>query len=583
MEVIMKKTFTIIFLAALALSGCHKPEFVEATVSRQGLTSISAIIPDGMYADQVLAKLVIDEASYENGEFVLEVPYYFPETSEDQSVKYMTSLRVQAELQPNYKITPGLGLLDLTEVHSFTLTYPDGTSRPITISAKRVKSKSCSLLSFLVEDVMVSGVIYEEKKEILIPYLEDLSSVSVSGQVSSHAKISKISGEEYAAGNKYSMNDGATVTVLAADGKTSQTYAVSKGIPALLDQGLRLSSISNLFNIDPVSMCSLPAYDVETFVSLAGLGNNIIVSTGSGNPVCLNCYTGQVVGEINVGDVVVNALTNDEAGHVIMCNFAKGGDSAEDVNIYSISSITGTPALLTTFTNPVTEPIGHRIKVIGDISGTAVIVLTAEGVSGVTTTAKAVVLYVKNGAVDKVDSIDFADLGFGWGSAPVHFATIIPASLTPDLDGWFLDYYEGNSDATAEAEGGESYILHYVDGKHKDSQVALIGNWANNPNCLDIKTFNGSRYMTLFVVSHFPQWGIGPRLYLFDANDPSSASQILANTGIEWFQKGSYASDLGASGDVVIMPTPDGYRMFVYYYDHHAQAIGAYCADCFKI
>lgn len=579
----MKKIFAFSILALMAATACHKPEYVEPTVKRQGITSISAIIPSGQYADQVLTKLVVDEESFLSGNFVLEVPYYFPETSEDQSVKYMTALRVQAELQPNYRISPALGMLDMTEPHEYTLTSPDGSTRTITISAKRVKPKACSLLSFLVEDVMVSGVIYEEKKEILIPYLDDLSSVSVSGQVSSHATISKISGAKYEEGGKYSMNDGATVTVLAANGTNYQTYTVRKGIPELLEQGLRVSSISNLFNIDPVSMCGLPSYDVESFVSLAGLGSNIVVSTGTGNPVYLNCYTGQKIGELNLGGIAADAITNDEAGHMLICNFAQGGASAETVNIYKMASITDAPALVYSFVNPVTEPIGHRIKVLGNIESNAVIVLTAEGIQGVTTTAKAVVLNVSAGAVTKVYSVDFADLGFGWGSAPVHFATIIPASMTPELDGWFLDYYEGNSDPAAEAAGDESYILHYVDGKHKDNQAALIGNWANNPNCLDIKTFNHSRYMTLFVVSHFPQWGAGPRLYLFDVNDPSSASLVLGNTAIEWYQKGSYASDLGASGDVVIMTTPDGYRMYVYYYDHHAQAIGAYVADCFKI
>lgn len=570
----------------MLFSACHKPEYVEPTVIRQGITSISAIIPTGQYADQVISKLTVDEAAYESGEFVIEIPYYFPETSEDQSVKYMTALRVQAELQPNYKLSPALGLLDLTEVHEYTLTSPDGSTRPVTISAKRVKPRGCTLLSFLVEDVMVSGVIYEDKKEILIPFLDDLSAVSISGQVSSHATISKISGKAYVAGQKYNMNDGAQVTVLAADGTHSQTYTVRKGIPELLDQGLRTTSISNLFNIDPVSMIGLPSYDVLSYVSLAGLGNNIIVDLGLGQtPVYLNCYTGKKEGEINLGSAVADAITNDEAGHMLLCNFVEGGASAGTVNIYKTSSVTEAPVLLHSFVNPATEPIGHRIKVIGNVDTDAVITLTAEGIAGVTTTAKAVALYIKSGAVTKTEVLDFADLGFGWGPAPVSYASVVPASLTPDLDGWFVDWYESNSDAAIAAEdsNADAYILHYVDGKHKDNRTALIGNWANNPNCLDIKTFNGSRYMTLFVVSHFPQWGIGPRIYLYDVNDPSSASLVLGNRSIEWFQKGSYAPDLGASGDIVMMPTTDGYRMYVYYYDHHAQSIGAYVADCFKI
>lgn len=584
MEVIMKKTFLYMIALAAAVAGCHKPEFVQPTVDRQGITSISAIIPSGKYADQVLAKLTVDEATFEKGEFVLEIPYFFPETSEEQSVKYMTGLRVQAELQPNYRIVPGLGMLDLTEVNEFSLVCPDGTSRPITISSKRVKSKACKLLSFLVEDVMVSGIIYEDKSEILIPFLGDLSSVSVSGQVSSHASISKVSGAAYSAEGKFNMNDGATVTVLAADGKTSTTYSVRQGIPELLDQGLRLSSIASLFNIDPVSMCSLPAFDELAYVSLAGLGSKVVVCTGTGTPVYLNCYTGKNEGQVNLGSAVADAITNDDAGHMLICNFATGGTSAEKVNIYRTSSVTEEPVLVCSFDNPASEPIGHRIKAVGDVCGDAVVVLTAEGIAGVTTTAKAVVLYIKGGNLIETKVLDFSSLGFAWSDAPVGFATVVPASLTPDQDGWFVDWYEGNADqAVADADSNaDAYILHYVDGKFKDSHAALVGNWANNPNCLDVKTFNGTRYMTLFVVSHFPQWGTSPRLYLYDITDPSSASVVMSNRDIAWFQKGTNA-DGGASGDVVMMPTPDGYRMYVYYYDHHAQAIGAYVADCFKI
>ena len=38
----------------------------------------------------------------------------------------------------------------------------------------------------------------------------------------------------------------------------------------------------------------------------------------------------------------------------------------------------------------------------------------------------------------------------------------------------------------------------------------------------------------------------------------------------------------GASGDVVIAPSADGYKMYVYYYDHNAQDVGAYVVDCIK-
>ncbi len=570
----MKKIIITASAALCLLSACHEPEYVKASADRQGLTSLTAIILDGEYAGQEISKLDVSEEMYEDGNFVIEIPYYFPVTSEEQSTKYMTRLRVQAELQPDYKISPSLGLLDLTEVNNFTLTDPNGKSRPITITSKRVKSTACSLLSLLVEDYMVSGVIYEAQKKVLIPSFEDMTNVKVSGQVSSHAQITRIGGKTYSADGRFDLSTGSSITVLAANGTTSTTYSVEQGIPALLDYGMNLSSVKQLFNVDPVTLCGLPAYTEGCYVSLAGLGNSVIVCTGStASPAVLNCFTGQKSGELNVAPAVADAITNDDAGHLLLVNFAQGGDAAQTVNIYRMNSETDTPALLHSFTNPIDVPIGHRIKALGDIDNNAVIVLTAEGIDGVTITAKAVVLKVSAGAVTSVDVQDFASYGFGWGSAPISYATIVPASLNPDSDGWYLDYYEGNADADG------AYLLHYINGS--DTVIDKVGDWGQNPNCLDVKTFNGSRYMTLFVVSHFPQWGYGPRLYLYEVSSPDSPSRLLANESIGWYNKGDYSPDYGACGDVVMVPTTDGYRMYVYYYDHHSQAIGAFVSDCF--
>ena len=577
----MKNNIIIRLLAALpllgCLSACHEPEYISSTADRQGLTSLTAIISEGIYANKELTKLTIDEEMYNSGQFVLEIPYYYPETSTDESVYYMTALRIQAELEPNFKIVPGLGLLDMTESYDFTLECPDGTSRPITISAKRVKPSACQLLSFFIEDYAVSGIIYEEEGRVLVPFLEDLSDVTFTAQVSSHAKISKISGQSYLPGMKYDLGTGATITVLAGNGTTSKTYTIEQGIPELLDFGLNTQSIAPLFNIDPVAMAGLPAYTTLSYVSLAGLGNNVIVCTGSdATPVYLNCFTGAKLGQINTGGATVDVITNDEAGHMLLANYAEGGLTAGEVNIWRTSSVEAAPTLFYSFTNPVDVPIGHRMKVLGNIDADAVICFTAEGIDGVTTTAKAVYLLVKGGSVQDVYVKDFVSLVGGWGSAPINFATVVPAGLDPVSDGWFLDYYEENCDADG------NYLLHYIDGSMNDNIVSRIGDWGNNPNCLDIKEFNGARYMSLFVVSHFPCWGRPPQLYLFDASSPSSTSLVVSNTSLSFFQDGDYSGDTGASGDVVICPTTDGYRIYIYYYDHHAHSIGAYVADCFK-
>lgn len=577
----MKKTLYTLSLLLLACA-CHQPEYVLPTAVRQGLTSLTAIMVDGPYAGQELGRLNVTDP--EADLFEIPIPYYYPESSDDETLIYMTGIRVQAELQPNFTISPKLGMMDLTEENWFTFTDPLGASRKICITGKRVKPAACSLLSIMVEDVKTSGVIYENDKRILIPFLEDLSAVSVSGQVSPHAKITKINGKAYKADGKYNLNTGATLTVQAGDGTTTQTYSISQGIPALMSQGLRTESIAQLSHVDPVSVVHLPAYNEKAYVSLAGIGTHILVGLGEGRkPFILDAFTGTKTGEMVLGDAVADCIANDDAGHVLLCNAAQGGAEAAAVNIYTTADPRQTPTLLYSFTNPAMFPIGHRMKVLGNITGEAVIVFTAEGIAGVSTSSEIVYLKVEGGTVTSVNTKDFSSLGLGWGAAPVNFATVVPASLTPEKDGWFLDYYEGNSDPSVTHGNDDCYILHYIDGRDNDHWVELMGNWAVNPNCLDVKTFNGARYLALFAVSHFPEWDIRPRLHFFEVTSPDSATRMFTNDYMTIYQKGATDAEVGAAGDVALVPSADGYRLYVYYYDHHAQAIGAYVADCFEI
>ena len=582
----MKNNYIIPFIiAALCAASCHEPEYVAPTANRQGLTSLTAIMTSGPYVDQELGKLTITDP--EATRFEIPIPWYYPEASNNETLVYMLKLRIQAELQPNWKITPTLGIVDLTEDNKYTVIDPSGNSKEITITGARFKPSSCSLLSFMVEDVKTSGVVYEDDSKLLIPYLEDLSAVKVSGQVSPHAKISKINGKNYSSTAKYNLNTGATVTIEAGDKTTTKTYNVEQGIPNLLSQGLRLESVSRLCNVDPVSIVGLPDYTNECYVSLAGIGSTMIVGLGVGrNPVKVDAFTGSRIGEMNIAPAVADCLTNDDAGNLIFANFAQGGESAGTVNVYTSSTLTDTPTLLHSFVNPISFPIGHRVKAMGNVKGDGVIVFTSEGISGVSVSSEIVVLTVEGGAVTSIDVKDFAPYGLNWGAAPINIATVTPASPTPFDDGWFVDYYEGskgNVDPSVDDEQADCYILHHIDKKGKDTWLELVGNWSVNPNCLDTRTFNGARFLALFTVSHFPEWECRPRLHFYDATDPAFASLLFANDGISIFQKGAHDALWGAAGDVVMVPTNDGYRLYLYYYDHHAQAIGAYVADCFEI
>jgi len=564
MEVIMKKTIFTILALVIAATACHKPEYIEPTAERQGLTSLTAIFTFGPYVDQELAKLTIEDDGVDR--FVIPIPYFFPATSDSPTLAYLTKVRVQAELQPNFTLEPALGILDLTEENVFTYTNPKGVSRKIVITGERVKSSECDILAFTLSNPTVSGVVNKETKTVILPTRDDVTKAKATVTVSAHATVfpDPTKARDYTNPVKF--------TITAHDGTTAE-YTVQTGDPEKIDFGFNSSSLEKLFNFDPVSHLGLPDYSTTSPISLAAIQGKLIISTGDGSaPMYIDGLTGEKKGTIKTGSAKVGSITNDEMEHLLMVNVAQGGDNREMVNIYATSSVTEDPVLFYSFENPLAVPVGHKMKVMGDIEKDAVIVLTSEGIYGVTVATEAIYIPVRNAQATEFFTVNFAAVTPGWGEAPANMATVVAASTTPDKDGWYYSYYGDNTD-------GEAYLLHYMDAKGNDAVIARIGNWANNPNCLDSKTFNHARYMTLFVPSHFPCWGIGPMIYLYNITDPASAAIEFSNESIGWYQQGTYA---GASGDVVLSPSADGYKLFVYYYDNNSQVVGGYSVDCIK-
>ena len=217
---------------ALGLTACHEPEYVQPDENAtRGIISIKAIFPDGKYADQVLATLNVTDPDMDR--YAIPIPWYYPITSDDQTLVYVTDLRIVAKLAPNYYLEPGLSKLDLTEENKFTLKGPDGYSKDIIITGDRRLPDLCDLVTFSIPDVMVDGVVYADKKEVIIPYSGDLSAVHVEGQVSPHATISMIGDKKWTENGTYNFNDEQTITVLAEDGE-------SKGVSARVVQSLSI-------------------------------------------------------------------------------------------------------------------------------------------------------------------------------------------------------------------------------------------------------------------------------------------------------------------------------------------------------
>lgn len=571
----MKKIILYIIVALAAFYSCQKPQFVEPTADRQGITSLTAFFTSGTYVDQALAKLEIDDPNLDR--YVIPVPWFFPEESDDVTTIHMTRVRVRAELATNCRIDPPLTILDLTQENKFTYTNAQGESRDIIITGKRTKSSNAKCMEFaLVDPYRIDGFVNDDAKEIYLFTTDDLTGFSAEATANAHSTVK----DDLTVKKNY--NEEQTVTMVAHDG-TEHEFKIIKKYPSKIPYGIRDSSARQLFNFDPVTRLGFPSPvigAVNAYPSLGYIDGSVVVCLGDGSvPVYLDGLTGVKKGEINLGAAVAASITSDEGGNLLITNHA---EPTETVNIYRTKSVAAAPELFHSFVNATDVPIGYHVKVHGNVDTEAVIILTYEGIAGVTTTSKYTRIVVEAGQVVATETFDLSGISMGWGPAPANAAKVVSAASTPN-DGVFLSYY---TPFTGDAHN----VMFYVNGK--GSIAASLDMIANenikistnfNSNVLDCKTYNNATYTVSFITSHFPEWTIKPRLYIYDTTMPTSIKDgqpVLSNPDIEMYQTGFSAT---AAGDVIAAPSADGFKIYIFYFDHNAGVIGGYVADCIDI
>ena len=571
----MKKIYLLLIAVLAVFASCQKPEYVEPTVERQGITSLTAYFTSGKYVDQAIAKLEISDPDADRYE--IPIPWFFPEESEDPTTFYMTRLRVRAELATNCKIDPPLTILDLTQENRFTYTNAQGESRPIIITGKRTKSAKCTLLSFnLTKPFRVDGFVNDETNEIYLFTTDDLKSFSAEATPCAHATV------ETNLTVKKNYNNEQQVTVVAQDGKTTRTYKIVKKYPTKIPYGFREASVRQLFNFDAASRLGFPTFSAELIKpSLAFVQGYLVACLGNGDaPVYMDGLTGVKQGTINIGSAPAAAITSDEGGNLILSNHA---EPTESVEIYRTKSVDTAPVLFHTFKNETDVPVGYHIKVHGNIDTDAVIILTHEGVDGLTATSKYTRIVVSAGKVTATETMDVSGLGIGWGSAPTSAAKVVPVS-NKFQDGVMLSYYTPYTSTDTRCS------IKYVNGNgvlaatlpvFEDADLASN----HNSNVMDAKTYNNASYLVHLVSSYFPNWSCGPQLRVFDITSPTSikdGTPVLKNEALEYELPGSYITNYSAA-DVIMAPSADGFKVFIFYFDHHSGIIGGYVADSIKI
>ena len=577
----MKKT-VILLMATVALAACHRPEFVEPTADRQGITSLAAYFAFGPFEGQEMGRLEISDP--EADRYEIPIPWYFPESSDDITTPYMTKVRVRASLQPNCKIDPPLTVLDLTEENHFTYTDATGASHGIIITGKRVKSDKCEIITFALKQPQLSGMVDKAARKVSLITAKDLSVAEATVTLSAHATISPDPAEPH------NYNEGFTFTVTADDGVTKAEYLVVKDIPEKIDYGVNATSAETLFNLDPSTGMGLPGYKAVANVSMGVIDSDLIVNMGDGStPRYYNKIVGTYGGEIKIGSAVpTGAIASDEMDHLLICNLAEAGQT---FTIWKTSSVKEAPTVLLSFVNEEDIQLGLEMKVIGNIEDEASISVTYPGLAGVTQSGRFRSIHIVGGEVVSNEVKDVSGVGFLWGSGSSG-STCVPAASATNDAGWYSCVYSDNQLTWFKPDLTIGKQLNgYGDGTDDVPGGGVYVDSNTSPNNLDTKGFNNARYLALFVSNHFPKWWPGPQLYVYDITSGSLQGDNIWNSPGLVFSKpfmynlqyntGGHDGN-GACGDVILAPSADGYMLYIYYYDHYSQMLGGYSLDCIK-
>lgn len=545
---------------ALAFTGCAEEENVAPTANREGITSLSAYFTSGTYQDKLAAQL--STTSSETTDYVIPIPYYYPEESDYVPSEDMKNMKVTAKLENNCFLSPGLGVLDLTKKNEFTYTNPYGEQKKITISGQLTHLNKCAIKSFMAEPGDLTGVIDEESKTISLVTAADLSEMTADVVLDPHATISPDPSVPH------NFNDGFEFTVTADNGVDKSTYKVMKQIPPKIDNGYRAGSEKELFVND---MTTLGVKDPNAIhPTLACIGNFVVLNLGDGSaPQYFRKATGSKVGTIALGEAkATGAITSDNAGNMLICNYA---DNGQTLNIYKTNDVTKAPTKLISYTNGLGVGIGARLHVQGDLNSNAVITATPYSCNN------AIRWIVKDGRVGNPENILMSVAAWG---AQDDAAKVVGVDAE-GKNGSIVDYYQG----------GACQMYYLSDWKTSANLVQdNSGNaWGYNTAAIDVRPFNKARYLALFEMGYWPDWGLTGHIYLYDASNPASVtgttdgSSMLkyAYTIPDNFGSVGYASD-GRFADVLVTPSEDGYFLYIFYASNTHLSFGGIQVDCIK-
>ncbi|HBG24350.1 MAG TPA: hypothetical protein DDX10_04715 [Rikenellaceae bacterium] len=555
---VMKKNI-FIFLAALLtiLSGCHKPEVLVPLEVRQGLNSLSAQFSDGEFKNDANAKFTLQISNPDITDLVIPVPWFYPVESTNPTD--ITKMKISANLDDNTFIEPGLAVMDLTKQNPITVTKADGTVKSYRISGVRTKSNKCAIINFTLNTPSITGVIDEDAKSISLITIDNLGMSTASIAISAHATISP----DPSVPRDYSQE--VVFTVTAHDGVSKANYTVKKTIPPKINYGFRPGSQSELWAND-LSIKYGITNAANKNHTLAAIGNHLVLSVGTEQHY-FNSTTGEKLGLIAGSmDLTGGAITADKAGNMLLCNnVAKNGV----FKIWKTNSVTKAPEEFITMTYTLGKGVrlGAKISVQGDITKNAIITIPTWAWANPPAHNEFMRWVITDGVVGQPEAIVATNI-VNWNSGN----TDVVYGSTNTNGNYFITNY-----------GGTGNKINAVNGATNNGVAMLAtSQWGANSNfnTVDAVEFNKATYVAVYGGMHFTySQCLG---YMFDVTTLTQFTDRMDNSPSKVFttNERKFGTPVFASSDILMIPSPDGYKLRLYYTDGNCRSLVAWEFDC---
>lgn len=555
----MNNKILIAFLAAFfaILSGCQTPDELLPSVSRNGVNSIVATFEDGTGEFTGIV-------SAESNEIIIPVPFYFPESSNNEvSVSQLSRMRMKANLDDNVTLSPSLLYMDLTKDNVITITDQRKQRKEYIVRAEIRKSNKNLIEEFKVPSLGLTGIINEADQTISLIAIGDLEPATAEVKLSYHATISPDPTT-----TALDFDDPIEFTITAHDGVSQRVYTVKKAVPAKLPYGIRAGSAKLMFAKKLKADVGISVDNLTGGIAVTK--DYVVLNTRNANSVYIDAKTGANVGEIDLG-AIKGSLTNfystaDDDGNILVCNLSPNAGSFK---VWKLASVSSAPEQIIDWNGG--QAVGRKLSIQGSLSGDAIITapILAAGQKIARWTVVGGVLTSQTPEI-----VTMTGLTKGWTTN----ADAVYTSNTDVTSDYFVASYSDNTFA-------------WVNGTTNEVRSKLDPISTNYiPNAVDYLRFNNANYATVNWVNSFT-WGSADGVWLLDVTNIGNFAGNLetrTSTAVVWeAPRDTYGAKAvtpvvangNGTGDVALRVSEDGYYLYLYFMFTNGYVVG-YQFDC---